>query len=491
MRIKLFLIFAGLLLGLAAACTSGESVTVAPGQTNTPVPDQVVGVFAGSVNIGPFCPVGPCTNLVGDIYSSRQLQLQSGAGEDVLVELRRDGTFMAFVPVGEYSVSLSDCDYLGCSSVLPVTVVINEGEATDLDIDIDTGIRSAVPPSDQNTRLAEDLRAAGAEVEIGPLGSSSVFGFPAPSRNYTVDESLVHVYEFPTLEDAKVAAAGVGPDGWSTGMGFVDWTDSPHFFSSGKLIVFYIGNDVEILTLLEQVVGAQFAGSASVTPGRQEIRGGASGTAHRELSARLGVEPGDVQLVRSQLLEFSDGSLGCPDAGFSYTQAIIPGYKALYEVNGLRYPFHVSLDGRVFTDCRGESNVAVPFRLADDIVTVDDAFRMGSGTASHLGQEVILKTQAEAEAFLSGVAGLVEMDLELVDWEAEILVGTVITGSGCSFAVQVPSVFVHHLSKTVSVRVEAVQTGLCEKAWAVPVWLVVQEVPKDYSASFILSYVVN
>ena len=208
-----------------------------------------MGVFAGSVNIGPFCPVGPCTTPVGDIYSSRQLQLKSGAGEDVLVELRRDGTFLSFVPVGEYSVSLSDCDYLGCSGALPVTVLLNEGEATDLDIDIDTGIRSAVPPSDQNTRLAEDLRAAGAEVEIGPLGSSSVFGFPAPSRNYTVDESLVHVYEFPTLEDAGVAAAGVGPDGWSTGMGFVDWTDSPLFFSSGKLIVFYNGNYVETLTL--------------------------------------------------------------------------------------------------------------------------------------------------------------------------------------------------------------------------------------------------
>ena len=33
--------------------------------------------------------------------------------------------------------------------------------------------------------------------------------------------------------------------------------------------------------------------------------------------------------------------------------------------------------------------------------------------------------------------------------------------------------------------------GLCEKAWAQPVWLVVEEVPKDYSASFNLSYTVN
>ena len=281
MRTKLFLLFAGLFLFAAAAYTSGESATVMPSVTAIPDPDVPTGVFAGSVTIGPFCPVGPCTNPVGDTYSSRQLQLQNGEGEDVLVDLRRDGTFLAFVPVGEYSVSLSDCVYLGCSSALPVTVVIHDGEATDLDIDIDTGIRSAIPPSDQNTRLAEDFRSAGAEVEIGSLGSSTIFGIPASSRNYTVDDALVHVYEFPTQEDADAAAAGVGPDGWSMGRAFVDWTDSPHFFSTGKLIVFYIGNDIATLMLLEKVVGPQFAGGATITPRGQDIRGSAARAAHR------------------------------------------------------------------------------------------------------------------------------------------------------------------------------------------------------------------
>jgi len=198
-----------------------------------------------------------------------------------------------------------------------------------------------------------------------------------------------------------------------------------------------------------------------------------------------------VKLVRSQLLEFNDGSLGCPDPGYSYTQAIVPGYIALYEVDGLRYPFHVSLDGKIFTDCRGENNVAVPFRVADDIVTVDDAFRLGSGTASHLGQEIVLKTQAEAESYLADSGGLVEINLGQVDWDTEILVGTVFTGSGCSFEAAAPLVLMQHLGKTVTVHVDAVQTGLCEKAWAVPVWLAVQEAPKDYSASFLLSDAVN
>lgn len=71
-----------------------------------------------------------------------------------------------------------------------------------------------------------------------------------------------------------------------------------------------------------------------------------------------------------------------------------------------------------------------------------------------------------------------------------MLAETVITGSGCSFDVVTPFLM-QHLGKTVVVHVEAEQTDACEKAWAQPVWLVVQEVPEDYSTSFILSYAEN
>ena len=135
--------------------------------------------------------------------------------------------------------------------------------------------------------------------------------------------------------------------------------------------------------------------------------------------------------------------------------------------------------------------MAVPFRLADGFVTVKDAFELDGGGPSHLGPEVVLQTRAEAEAYLAESNGLVVMDLDLVDWEKEMLVGTVITGSGCSFEVVAPLVLMRHLGKTVDVYVEAEQTGTCEKAWAQPVWLVIQDVPKDYSVSFILSYAEN
>ena len=505
MRIRFLLILAGLIFAAAAACApdptgspiSAQTDTPVPLQTNTPIPDQPMGVFAGSVNIGPLCPIEPCSQAIGDTYSSRELYLRSETVEDIVVPLRVNGTFLKLVPVAEYSVNLSDCEFLGCSSSLPVTIEIKEGEATDLSIDIDTGIRSPVEPGSPTAQLADDLRTAGADVETGESASRELFG--ALQRPFIVNGIEFFVVEFPSVNEAQAFAATVDPDGYSmrTSRGdalritFMEWTTSPHFYTKGALIVVYIGNDIGVLTLLEGVLGRQFAGSASVTPGQQDPGGGASRTAHRELSARLGVAPADLRLVNSRILEFGDGALGCPDAGVFYTQAIVPGYVLLYEINGLRYPFHVSIDGRLFTDCRRENNVAVPFRLADDIVKTKDAFQFAGGTPSHPGGEVVLQTMTDAQGFLSESGGLVEIDLERIDWDTEMLVGTVITGSGCGFETRVPLVIMRHLGMTVDISVEAIQTGLCEKAWAQPVWLAVQEVPKEYSAGFILSYAIE
>ena len=187
MRIKLFLIFAGLLLALAAACTSEESVTV--------VPADELGTLAGTVKIGPLCPVEPCSSQITDTYSSRELHLrseQAGDGADViLVSLNQDGTFRTPLPIGRYEVSLSNCEFLGCSSSLPVSIEIVKGETFDLNIDIDTGIRSAVRPPMSLARLRDELRNAGAVVEDG--GDIDQPFFNVTGRVLTVDGTDVQV----------------------------------------------------------------------------------------------------------------------------------------------------------------------------------------------------------------------------------------------------------------------------------------------------------
>jgi hypothetical protein len=42
---------------------------------------------------------------------------------------------------GTYSLTMSNCTFLGCSRVLPMTITVKQGETTTLQIKIDTGIR--------------------------------------------------------------------------------------------------------------------------------------------------------------------------------------------------------------------------------------------------------------------------------------------------------------------------------------------------------------
>lgn len=493
MGTRWLLIPAGLFLAMGLACTQGEPDAVSHFKTVAPiitaVPAGSEGVLAGSVIIGPICPVEPCAQGVGDTYSSRELQLQSESANGILVPLWPDGTFHAPVPVGEYAVSLSNCDYLGCAGSLPVTIVIREGETSDLRINIDTGIRSVVRPGSAYTRLIDELRATGAVVE--PVSESDSTLWEVPGRVMSVNGSQVYVLEFPSIDEAQAEIANIDPDGYSTSRGIIEWTTTPHFYARESLIVFYIGNDNELQFLLERVIGGQFAGGHFAPRPKPEVSEEADSTARRELSARLGVSPEDLWLIRSQALEFNNGALGCPDTGGFYTQAIVPGYALLYGLNELRYPFHVSTDGRLFTDCRRENNVAAPFRPAGDTVHVNDAFRSAGDTSTHLGEEVVLQTLADAEAFQSEAGDSMRIFVDLVNWDTEMLAGAVITGSGCSADVWVPSIVIRHLDKMVTINVRAVQTGLCEKEWAKPVWLKILEVPKDYSVTFILVYSVE
>lgn len=108
-----------------------------------PVPDPMegAGVLYGQVRIGPLCPVEPCQNETPDVYSSRALVLESGTGEVIYIKLLPDGWFKEPVKAGVYVVTLTECDFMGCGSALPIKVAVTAGEYTELMLDIDTGIR--------------------------------------------------------------------------------------------------------------------------------------------------------------------------------------------------------------------------------------------------------------------------------------------------------------------------------------------------------------
>lgn len=48
---------------------------------------------------------------------------------------------------------------------------------------------------------------------------------------------------------------------------------------------------------------------------------------------------GDPTLVSSERVEFSDGSLGCPAPGMSYTQAVVDGYRVIVRADGRTFDY--------------------------------------------------------------------------------------------------------------------------------------------------------
>ena len=61
-----------------------------------------------------------------------------------------------------------------------------------------------------------------------------------------------------------------------------------------------------------------------------------------DLAKRLGVDPGDISVVSAEEVTWSDGSLGCPQPGMSYTQALVPGSRIVLEANGKRFEYHAA-----------------------------------------------------------------------------------------------------------------------------------------------------
>lgn len=64
--------------------------------------------------------------------------------------------------------------------------------------------------------------------------------------------------------------------------------------------------------------------------------------AKRVIAEFLSVPMTDVTLVSSQEQEFSDSSLGCPEPGMSYLQALTSGHQVIVEADGRRFDIRVS-----------------------------------------------------------------------------------------------------------------------------------------------------
>jgi len=78
--------------------------------------------------------------------------------------------------------------------------------------------------------------------------------------NLDVESRHMVIYEFPDTETADQAAAVVSPDGYGVAGGQYEWIDTPRFWHSGRVIVLYLGDDLDFVGELTSILGSSFAG---------------------------------------------------------------------------------------------------------------------------------------------------------------------------------------------------------------------------------------
>lgn len=64
-----------------------------------------------------------------------------------------------------------------------------------------------------------------------------------------------------------------------------------------------------------------------------------------DLEQRTGVVRAAFEYVRAEAVTWNDGSLGCPQPGLAYTQALVPGYWVVIRAAGAEYDYRAADSG--------------------------------------------------------------------------------------------------------------------------------------------------
>lgn len=108
--------------------------------------------------------------------------------------------------------------------------------------------------------LVAAIKSRGILVEDVDEIAAESSSFSVPTRVISVGGADVQVFEFQNESDTAAATQTVSEDGTEIGTSIIRWMGPPHFYTQGKLIVLYVGENPEITNLLEELLGPQFAG---------------------------------------------------------------------------------------------------------------------------------------------------------------------------------------------------------------------------------------
>ena len=96
--------------------------------------------------------------------------------------------------------------------------------------------------------------------------------------------------------------------------------------------------------------GAPVSASAFAAPSIEGIPGDLLATLVADASERTGTPVEEITAVSGTAVEWSDGSLDCPEPGTGYTQAIVPGFQVILDAGGTELDYRLG-DGDTFVLC--------------------------------------------------------------------------------------------------------------------------------------------
>lgn len=65
-----------------------------------------------------------------------------------------------------------------------------------------------------------------------------------------------------------------------------------------------------------------------------------------DLAAASGLDVADIAVERLESVTWRDGSLGCPEPGMFYTQALVEGFRVILAAGGKTHDYRVDRAGR-------------------------------------------------------------------------------------------------------------------------------------------------
>ncbi len=188
------------------------------------------------------------------------------------------------------------------------------------------------------------------------------------------------------------------------------------------------------------------------------------------IGERLGEDVPEVEIDGISGQPFTDLAPGCMPRPAGYDgEYIIPGLVVSVFHEDVRYEYHTDENASVGGLCLSVAQL-LPFT---DLAELGAIRR----PAAFLGGVVTARTRAEAQALMEDFQDAISLRLDDIDWAGEDLVGTTVSGTGCSFSARAITVDWDIDGGVINFRIATVSDGDCEREHLVPVFILVEDRP--------------